>query len=157
MNKALHRLLDKHAYPGVKATANDLMNELCQDASESEIRLIKDWMERVVVYSLKVEVLSCKRLPNGQYKLQLNVHINKTDRNNNHSLPPDENIDIAVFDIPSGALDGHSTPIYLQKHHFSGNLTSLSLTVNKLPETVAIDPYCYMPDANQSDNLVTVK
>lgn len=157
LNKALHRLLDKHAYPGIKATADDLLNELYQEASESEIRLIKDWLERVIAYSLKVETVSCKRLPNGQYKLQLNVHVDKTDRNNNRSLPPDENIDIAVFDIPSGELDGHSTPIYLQKHHFSGNLTSLSLTVNKPPKTVAIDPYCYMPDANQSDNLAEVK
>ncbi|SHN32850.1 Peptidase family M1 [Chitinophaga sp. CF418] len=154
MNNALHRLLDKHAYPGTKATADDLMNELCQDASESEIRLIKDWLEKVIVYSLKVELASCKRMPNGQYKLQLNVGVDKTDRNNDRSLPPDENIDIAVFD---GGINTHSIPIYLKKHHFSGAMTSLTLTVNKPPKTVAIDPYCYLPDANQSDNLAEVK
>ncbi|PSL35046.1 ABC transporter permease/M1 family aminopeptidase [Chitinophaga ginsengisoli] len=157
MNKALHRLMDKHAYPGVKASADDLVNELCQDASESEIRLIKDWLEQVIVYALKVEVLSCKRQPNGQYKLLLNVHINKTDRNNNRSLFPDENIDIAVFDVPSGELDGHSTPIYSEKHHFSGAMTHLNITVSKPPKTVAVDPYCYLPDANQADNLAAVK
>jgi hypothetical protein len=154
MNKALHRLLDKHTYPGVKATADDLVHELCQDASESEIRFIKDWLERVIVYSLKIEIVSCKRQANGQYNLLLNAHVDKRDRNSHHSLPLDENIDIAVYD---GAPDGHPIPIYLKKHHFSGTMTHLSITVNKPPETVAIDPYCYLPDANQSDNQAEVR
>ncbi|MCF6404957.1 hypothetical protein L3C95_18800 [Chitinophaga filiformis] len=157
LNKALHRLLDRHTYPGLKATADDLLHELYQEASERKIKHIKDWLERVIVYSLKVETVSCKQLPNGQYKLQLNVSIDKTDRNNHQSLPPDEEIDIAVFDVPSAELNGQSTPIYLAKHHFSQSTNSLVLVVNNPPETVAIDPYCYLPDADQSDNLTAIE
>jgi len=155
VNKALHRLLDRHAYPGRKATAEDLLNELYQHASEHEIMCIKDWLERVVIYSLKVETVSCKRLPNGQYRLLLNITVNKTDRNNNHVIPPDEVIDIAVFNVPAREMNDHF-PIYLKKHHFSRATTRLELIVDQAPETVAIDPYCYLPDADQSDNLAEI-
>lgn len=157
VNKALRRLLERHAYPGRKATADDLLQELYKDASAPEIKCIKDWLERVIVYSLKVTTISCKRLKKGQYQLLLNISVNKTDRNNNHSIPPDDVIDIAVFDVAPGEMNSHSTPIYLKKHHFSQATTRLELIVNKAPQTVAIDPYCYLPDADQSDNLAEVK
>lgn len=153
MNNALHRLLDKHAFPGTKATADDLINELCHKASGHEIKLIKDWLERVMVYSMKVEVVSCKQLTNGQYSLQLRIRVNKTDQETNQLLLPDDDIAIAVFDKRPGEPGWHGSPLYLQKHHFSRATTILTLTVNKPPKTAAIDPYCYLPDADQSDNL----
>jgi hypothetical protein len=134
MNNALRRLLDKHAFPGTKATANDLINELCRDASGHEIKLIKDWLERVIVYSLKVDVVSCKQLTNGQYDLQLKIRVNKTDPGNNQSLLPDDDIDIAVFDKRPGEPGWHSSPLYLKKHHFSQATTILTLTVNRPPK-----------------------
>lgn len=157
INDALRRLLDKHAYPGTRATANDLVNELCLGASESEIRLVKDWLERVITYSLKLKIRTCKQLANGQYNLQLAIQIDKTDDENNRSLLPDDNIDIAIFDRHPEDVNWLSMPLYLQKHHFSQSTTMLNITLNKLPKTVTVDPYAYLPDADQSDNIAVLK
>ncbi len=157
INAALHRLLDKHASPGTRATADDLINELSQGASETEVKLIKDWLERVITYSLKVQVMSSKRLPNGQYDLQLKVQIEKTDDENNQALPVDDEIDIVVSDRNTEDANWLNKPLYLQKHHFTRATTILNITLNKPPKTVAIDPYAYLPDADQSDNLATLK
>jgi hypothetical protein len=157
INDALHRLLDKHAYPGTKATANDLINELCFGASDNEIKLIREWLERVITYSLKVEVMSCNRLKNGQYDLQLKINIEKLDNETNQTLSPDDDLDIAVFDQHREDANWFNKPLYLQKHHFSQATTILNITLNKPSNTVAIDPYAYIPDADQSDNIAVVK
>lgn len=155
MNNALRRLLDKHAYPGRKATADDLTNELYYEASANEVKFIKECLEKVITYSLKVNIASCKQLANGQYKLQLTINIDKTDEQNNLRLVPDNDIDIAVFDEQPGDPAWNSNPLYLHKHHFSNTTTTLDITVNKRPKAVAVDPYAYLPDADLSDNLVT--
>ncbi|PWV56933.1 M1 family aminopeptidase [Chitinophaga sp. S165] len=157
INEALRRLLDKHASPGTRATADDLINALSQGASQTEVKLIKDWLERVITYSLKVEVMSSKRLSNGQYDLQLKVQIAKTDDEHNRPIPVDDEIDIAVSDRNTEDGNWLNKPLYLHKHHFTQATTILNITLNKPPKMVAVDPYAYLPDADQSDNLAALK
>jgi hypothetical protein len=153
INAALRRLLERHADARTSARTEDFISQLYEGASASDAKLIDDWLKQVFVYSLQLEVLSCKPLPNGQYDLQLRIQVHKTDQQRNRNVPPADDIDVAVFDVPQAEWTRHTKPVYLQKHHFSRTDTSIRITVNKRPVVATIDPYCYMPDANQQNNL----
>ncbi|QIP14954.1 hypothetical protein G8759_21185 [Spirosoma aureum] len=156
-NRALQRLIEKHAYPGTKATPDDLIHELKQDATASQARRIDDWLRKVIVYSLKVTVVSCESLVNGQFRLTLRVNMDKTEQGSNKSLLPDDEIDVALFDRKPADWDQQLKPVYLQKHQFSKAETLLTITVTKKPQSVAIDPYGYLLDENQSDNTQEIR
>lgn len=152
IDSALQHLLNRHAYPGPKAVSTDLVQALYQEAAPGQAKLIDECLQKVIVHDLKITVESCKLLPDGKYKLLLRVNITKTDEQAGQTLLPDEDIDIAVFDaVPDAA------PLYLQKHHFGKAATQLSLVVNKKPSAVAIDPYGYILDVNQEDNMQELK
>lgn len=153
MNRALRRLISKHAYPGTKATVDDLVRELGQEASPIQRKRISDWLNKVIVYSMNVRVVSCRSLPTGQFRVMLRVTLAKTDQNQG-KLPPDDLIDVALFDQFPDDWNQTTKPIYLQKHSITKNETLITLTVSKRPKAVAIDPYGYVLDENPADNVV---
>ncbi|QHV96895.1 hypothetical protein GJR95_18620 [Spirosoma endbachense] len=157
LNRALQRLIEKHAYPATKATPDDLIHELYQEATATQARRIDDLLKKVIVYSMKVTVVSCESLVNCQFRLTLRINMGKTEQGSNKPLLPDDAIDIALFDRKPEEWDQHLKPLYLQKHHFSNGETLLTLTINKKPQSVAIDPYGYMLDENQADNRQEVR
>ncbi|WP_254412253.1 ABC transporter permease/M1 family aminopeptidase [Dyadobacter diqingensis] len=156
-NAALHDLLDRHSYPHPKATADDLLGALYRQSTTDQAKLTEDWLTKVIVYDLQLKILSCKPLTNGQFRVKIQVDINKTDQLKNETIRPDEYIDIAVYDRKSSSENNKSSPVYLQKHHFNSQRTVLDLTVNKKPGSVVIDPMGYLLDENQSDHLQLVR
>ncbi|QHS63704.1 ABC transporter permease/M1 family aminopeptidase [Chitinophaga agri] len=155
LNNALHRLLAKHAYPHTKARATDLVKELYATADDREIRHINDWLQRTFIYFQQISIRSCERQKNGQYKLTLEINIIKQDLATGKESAPDDDIDIAVFGHPVEKWQT-SPPLYLQKHHFSDSKTLLTIQTDTAPVTVAIDPYCYIPDPDQENNIATL-
>lgn len=156
LNNALRRLLEKHAYPATKARATDLVKELYAAADTSEIKHIDDWLQQTFIYFQEIKIASCQRQTNGQYKLTLEIRVIKQDLATGKELPPDDDIDIAVFDQPVQEWQPTTGPLYLKKHHFSTGTTVLTIETNRAPKTVAIDPYCYMPDPEQENNIATL-
>ena len=67
-----------------------------------------------------------------------------------------ESFDIGIF--TEHPEDAHKDQVlYLKRHQFNQEKTELSLTVDKKPTMVGIDPYIYMLDQNWFDNLKTVE
>jgi ABC-2 type transport system permease protein len=159
MDQALQRLISKHAFPHTKASTTDLLNELYQEATPAQVKYIDDWMKKVIVYDNSMQVMDCHQLPNGKFSLQLQVNIGKTDQTGGkqQTLTPGDNITIAVFDQRADNWNKHTQPIYLQKHLFSKATTSITIITDKKPATVILDPWGYLPDPNQQDNIQPVK
>ena len=142
-NTALQRLLNKHAWPGPRATPADLISELQQGATAAQRQVIEDNLQKVIVYALQLKMISCKPLPGGGYTLQLRVTINKT--NNGAPLPPNDNFDIGLF---------NGQQLTVQNHHFNKNTTILTLTVKRKPHAISIDPYEYVLEEDKTDNKI---
>lgn len=153
VNRALQQLLQQHAWPGKKAITHDLLTALRANASPQEIRTIDDWLTKTYIYAQEINILSCQRQSNGQYKLTLAVKVIKQDLQTDKELPPDDDIDIAVFDKKQQDWQMNTNPVYLKKHHFSTTNTVLTILTDQAPKAVAIDPYCYMPDPEQANNM----
>jgi hypothetical protein len=157
--EALQRLVDKHAFPRLKATPANLLNELYQEATPVQVKHIDDYVKKVIVYDTRLQLISCKPLSNGQFSLTLQVNITKIDQTGAQPqiLIPDDSISIAVFDQSMDLWDRHTQPVYLQQQSFSKAVSVITITVNKKPAVVAIDPWGYLLDENQQDNVQEVK
>jgi len=153
VDRALQQLLQQHAWPGNKAITQDLLTALRANASPQEIRTIDDWLTKTYIYAQEINVLSCERQSDGQYKLTLAVKVIKQDQQTDKELAPDDDIDIAVFDKKQQDWQMNTNPVYLKKHHFSATDTVLTVLTDRAPKAVAIDPYCYMPDPEQANNI----
>jgi len=72
-------------------------------------------------------------------------------------LPIDDDITIAVFEQQPEDWGRYTQPLHLQTYHFTNGETRLTMIVNKKPASVIIDPYGYMPEETQQDNIITIK
>lgn len=159
LSAALRRLLDKHSAPGRKALAEDLIQELQLGASAPQKQAIDEALRKVITYSLKIKALNCKPLKDGRYRVTLQVNIDKNElqASGQKALSVNEDFDIAFFEHQPGSWDQRPNPFYLQKHHFNKKETIMTIVLNKKPKSTGIDPYGYVLDQDQSDNMQEVK
>jgi ABC-2 type transport system permease protein len=156
---ALKHLVARHAYPHRKAFAADLLGLLHKQADSIQAKRIDDYLEKVIVYDNRIEVLDCKALADGRFGIKLRVRIRKIDQAGpeHKSILPDDRIDIAVFDRPLVKGGLLPLPVYLHKTHFNREETILDIIVGKKPVAIAVDPYSYLLDDNQKDNIAEIR
>lgn len=159
LSAALRRLLGKHSAPGKKALAEDLIRELYVGASDQQQQFIDETLRKVVSYSLKIKALNCKALADGRYRvtLQINIDKNESQASGQKALAVNEDFDIAFFDHQAGTRDQRPKPFYLQKHHFNKKETMMTIVLDKKPKSTGIDPYGYVLDEDQRDNIQELK
>lgn len=159
MNQSLQRLINKHGFPHSKATTTDLLTELGTGATADQSKRMDDLFKQVITYDNRLRVVRCDTLPDGRFKLQLQVSIGKTNEAGAkpQALTPDEVFTLAVYDSPSDRWTRHTAPAYQEQHRFTRAITDLTIVVNKKPAVAVIDPYGYWLDADQSNNAEVVK
>jgi hypothetical protein len=159
MNKALRQLLATNGYPHTKATTAQLIQQLQVVATPAQAKQVEEVFKQIIVYNNNVQVVRCDSLSNGQFKLQVKVHIEKADEagGKSRNLVPDDRISIALYDTPANQWNKYTQPLYMAPHHFTQASTLLTLVVNKKPVVVAVDPLGYLLDADQEDNLQPIK
>lgn len=158
LSHALQNLWAKHA-EGSKASPEHLKQELYRDASPAQVALINDQLSKMITWAMKLSLIECKQLADGRFSITVQANIVKNN-GTYHSfkpLPVNDDIEIAVFEQKPEAWDRHTQPLYLQKHHFTNGEARLTITVNKKPAVAAIDPYGYMLEENQQDNILLIK
>ncbi len=157
LNNALKQFLTKHSYPNKRAGAADLYEALCQAATPLQQQFIAESINKIVVYRMKIELLSGKALSNGKYALEAKVTIVPQEKGAKSLLYPNIAVDLAVFDQLSEDWSDRTKPVYLKKYRFSRQETIVNLVLAHKPKTLAIDPYGYILDDNQADNLQAIK
>jgi len=154
LNQMLSTLIKKHTAPFSKVKPEDFLAELSASASDRQKIYINDLLKKVITYNLKLMAISCKPASDGKYELTLKVHIDKII--NNSATAPDDDIDIAVFDLLPGNENSSPEPIYKNKIHFNKTETILTITLDKMPEEIQIDPESLYLDRDLTDNVQVV-
>ncbi|RZJ82355.1 MAG: hypothetical protein EOO47_00890 [Flavobacterium sp.] len=157
LNQVLHDFIQKHANPNEKAQAQDLVKAILDVAPSSQKSFIKECFNEVVDYRMSVELISCKALPNGKFKVDLKVEVAKHKRGEEKLLAPDMDVDLAFFDVDQLDFNKKTRPFYSKKHRFNKFSNQVSVIVDRKPRTIALDPYAYLLDANLKDNMVEFK
>lgn len=157
MNGALRQLLNNHSNGHKKAGTADLFNELNKVASPEQRQFVDESINKIVFYRMDIKLLATRTLPNGQYELKAQININPSGKNVKKDLQPNLDVDLAIFDQAGEDWNDQTKPLFLKKYHFNQRQTAITLTVNKKPKAVAIDPYAYYLDDDLSDNIQTVK
>lgn len=152
LSLALSYLIKHHESPLRRAKPDDLLQELYNQASPSQIRVIDANLNQVLINRLSVKVLSCRFEAAGQYKLTLQVSV-AGDRSLKVS---DDEFDIAIFDQPVDKWNLRLKPVYIKKYRFKPGNFVITLLLPQKPGAVAIDPYGYVLDENLADNVQNV-
>ncbi|MDF2189170.1 M1 family aminopeptidase [Paraflavitalea sp. CAU 1676] len=158
MNRALQNLLAKHGYPNQCALTTDLIKELKTGASTMEVAQIESLLEKVTEYDNQLTLKRVDTLSGGRYKVELEVKLVKAAQVNGklQAQRVDEMVTIGLFAQPSPQWDTHTKPLYLQQHHLTNGITRLTIEINQKPAVAILDPWCYLPDPNPSDNEVAL-
>ena len=153
-NAILSQFITDHENPKPKATATDLVNALLKEALPKHKKFITDCFNEVVTYDLGIKVINCKKQSSGKFKVDLEIDAERLSGGNKQL--PDLELDVACFDQLEIAWEADTKPVYARKLQINQRKTKLSIIVDHKPETVAIDPYGYVLDADKSDHVAVV-
>ena len=155
VNSALKTLISSNSVPNIKPTSEDLIYELSQKATPFEKTQIENYLRKVMVYDNSIKVLSSKPISNGRFIVKLLVSTCKIDETglNPKKLQTDDWIDIGIFGVEERSWDSGTKAIYFRKYHFVEPQTVIEIVVDKEPKVVAVDPYGYLLDGDQKDNI----
>ncbi len=160
INRALRTLLQEHAHPKEPATSLDLVEALHKVAPADQRRWIDEWFKEIVLYDVGMGSSSCKRLADGRYQVDISVRAKKHRADGVGEEVPlefNQDVDIAIFAAGSGdkfSAGPQGRLLHLQPHHASGQEAFFSITLDKKPSRVEIDPFNKMIERNRADNFV---
>jgi len=159
LNRALRELVTLHGYPLQKPDPASLVDALKRGANTSQARLVDEVFKKVIVFDNDIKILNNKALPDNKRLLTLEINVRKTDETSGKPVPlkPDDAIDIAVFNLQITPNVAPPKPVYLRRHHFSKNRSVVQIVVPRNSETVMLDPFSYMLDGSDHNNIVLLK
>lgn len=117
--------------------------------------LIDDGFERIVIYDNKALSAIAEKLPDGRYRVTLEVQARKAQADGNGletPMPLADYIEIGVF---SGKKD-EEKPLYLHKEKMTAERATYSVIVDERPTRAGIDPYNKLIDRIADDNLIDI-
>ncbi len=155
---ALRRLVARARAGDRRLTSRHLIDELQRDASARQRALLEDWFTRIVFYDLRLGEARAEALPDGSYRLTLDVHAARHALDDGSSVPLDfdEDIQLALYRHHPAAHGRGEARILVEHHRLRGD-DQLVLEVAELPRYVEIDPFLRRIDRNLADNLIGVK
>ena len=116
-------------------------------------QLFEDLFRSITLYDVRTLSADYVPQPDGKYEVHMRVEAKKVradERGQEHSIPINDSIDIAVLDA-SGKL------IYLQKKKIDQEKADFTVTVDKLPAKAGIDPVGKLITRNPDDHVIAVK
>jgi ABC-2 type transport system permease protein len=117
--------------------------------------LVDDGFNRIVLYDNKAISAVSQRMPDGKYKVTLNVQARKVQADGNGAespMPLADYIDIGVF---SGKKD-EEKPLYMNRERLTRERETFTIVVDRQPTRAGIDPYNKLIDRIADDNLIDI-
>ncbi len=160
VNQALAAFIDEYAFKGAPyPTTRDLLRHIRAFAPESAQVLITDLTERIVLFDLRAETASMTELPDGRFEVTFEVSAKKFEANESgleSEIPLASLIDIGVLGEEQGDARVPEV-LYLEKHEITGPTQTFTITVDKKPVSVGIDPMNKLIDRNPGDNITRIQ
>lgn len=117
--------------------------------------LVDDGFNRIVLYDNKAISATSEKMPDGKYKVTLEVQARKVQADGNGaetSVPLADYIQVGVFT----GKRLQEKPLYLKMEKFTEEHKTFAITVDEQPTLAGIDPYNKLIDRNADDNLIEV-
>ena len=108
-----------------------------------------------MLYDNKALSATSQKMPDGKYKVTLNVQARKVQADGNgveSRMPLSDYIDIGVF---TGKKD-EEKPLYMKREKLTQEKQTFTITVDQQPTRAGIDPYNKLIDRIVDDNLIDV-
>lgn len=142
LDRAMRRLLEEYGGPEGRATTDDFLAILHEEAPAEYHAQVDEWLGEVVLYDLSVPAASATALPDGRYEVTIELKGAKLKGDNTTAL--DERVDVAVY--------GADSLLAVAQPLLSARDTSITITVDAQPSRVAVDPFVRRLDRERSDN-----
>ncbi len=117
--------------------------------------MIDDGFNRIVLYDNKAISAVSEKMPDGKYKVTLDVQARKLQADGNgveSPMPMADYIDIGVFE---GKKD-EEKPLYIKCEKIMQERQTFTVVVDKQPTRAGIDPYNKLIDRISDDNMMDV-
>ncbi len=159
VNEMLRGLLNRYRFKSQPyAGSTDLVEGFMSLArDDAERNLVRDLLQRITLYDLKAEKASVRELDNGRFETTFTLAAAKFYANGEgEETEADlrDQIEIGLFtERPGdGAFAGENVIIVERRPIRSGEQT-ITVTTDRRPKWVGIDPYNKYIDRNSDDNL----
>ncbi|MBC6612526.1 ABC transporter permease [Hymenobacter sp. BT507] len=161
VNQALSDYIKEVQYQEPPYTTSlDLVRHLRQVTPDSLQYLITDMFERITLYENRADSVTARKLPNGQYRVDMVLSAKKVYADSLGNETPAKNmndlIDVGVLARKKINGQWQDVTLYRQKRRFRPGTTRLSVTVPEKPAKAGIDPFNLLIDRTPSDNLKDV-
>ena len=158
-------------------TTIELVDYLKKDTPDSLKYVLKDMFETITLYDNKALYAKSKKLDNGKYQIDFKFRVRKYRNDQKgkinygsrkidsisfkddsmdksiYSVYLQDYIDIGIF----GTENDQEAELYLKKHKISSINNVVSITVDKEPLEIGIDPYNKLIDTDSGDNRTKVE
>lgn len=160
LNAALTRYLESMKFQEPPYTNSLELYAHLRAATPDSLRyVLRDLFERITLWDNRATEATYARLPDGRYRVTLNVEAQKVRADslgNETEVRMNDLVDIGVFGpAPEGREEGPA--LYLRKHRIGSGAQRVTVTVDREPARAGIDPYHKLIDRHTDDNVVEVR
>jgi aminopeptidase N len=162
VNRALQKLLAEYAFkPAPYPASTDFLRLLRAEAGPQHEQLITDLFEKITLYDMKATEAKAKKLPDGRYEIRFTVEGRKLyadGKGKETEAPLDEPFEVGAFTDEPGKKGYRRESVLLIDHRpMTTGKQIVTLTVDREPRFVGVDPYNKRIDRNSDDNLTRVQ
>jgi aminopeptidase N len=161
LDGALSRLLAEFGgKPAPYPNARDFLRILREEVGPEHEALIADLFEKITLYDVSVSEATTQQRSDGKFDVTLKVFARKMyadGRGKEVEAPLDEPFELGIFTEEPGKLAfTDESVLLLQRQMLHSGEQTFTVTVDRAPKLVGIDPYNKRIDRNSEDNLKTI-
>jgi ABC-2 type transport system permease protein len=161
VNRALAKLLQQYAFKAAPyPNTTDFLRILRAEAGPQHDALIADLFEKITLLDVKATNAKAVKRADGRYDVSFDVEARKLyadGHGKETEAPLDEPFDIGVFgDEPGRPGFGAASVLRFERQRVKTGKQTVSVTVDRAPKWVGVDPYNKRIDRNSADNLTPV-
>ncbi|MGZ5205787.1 MAG: M1 family aminopeptidase, partial [Caldimonas sp.] len=153
LNQAIRAFRDAHAFKGPPYPSSSELIARIREVTPPELQyVIDDLFEKIVVYDNRAVSATMKPLAGGRWEVTMKVVAKKRVAD---ALGKES--DVALDDlIDVGVIDAKGDAIAVERKRITGEESTFTMTVDKLPVKAGIDPLNKLIDRRPSDNAIAV-
>jgi len=161
VNRALQQLLARFAFKSERyPTSTDFIALLRAEAGPQHDELITDLFEKITLYDMQASNATAQRRADGKYQVTFTVKGRKLyadGEGDETAAPLAESFDVGAFLAEPGKKGYTSAAaLLMDRQPLRSGEQTVTLTLEKLPKFVGVDPYNKRIDRNSDDNLTPV-
>ncbi len=151
---AIKDFLQTYRYqPEPYPTILDLQGAILKKASSKHQEIIRDLFANVVTYQVGLSDAVYESLPDGKYKVTLQIEAQKLYTKN---LGQQESTTLD-FPLTLSLLNQDREPIFSKQYQISTQQATVEIILDQLPIYAAVDPNYILPSAFLQDNIKRIR